>query len=139
MELLLNAIWLALAAGLLVVWHSRWLPQIRGPRDRSRQSFVGLVCVLALLFPAISLSDDLHPAEIALADTKSSYAIAHSHDSPSLGSHSHSLPHVFAGPVLPLRLGAVLSARETLAGWAPLISQDPLHGLISGRAPPLLS
>jgi hypothetical protein len=139
MELLLNAIWLALAAGLLVVWHSWWLPQIRGSRDRSRQSFVGLVCVLALLFPAISLSDDLHPAVIALADTKSSYAIAHGHDSPSPGSHSHFVPDAFAGPVHPLRLRPVLSAGEALAGWTPLIVKDPLQGLISGRAPPLFS
>jgi hypothetical protein len=141
MELLLNAIWLALAAGLLFVWHVRWLPQIRrGSRDRrSRQSFVGLVCVLALLFPAISLSDDLHPAVIALSDTKSTYAIAHSHDSPGPGSRSHFVPHVFAGPVRPLRFRAVPIAGDTLAGWAPLFLEDPLHGLISGRAPPLLS
>jgi len=141
MELLLNAIWLALAAGLLSVWRARWLPRIRGgSRERSRQSFVGLVCVLALLFPAISLSDDLHPTVIALPDTKSAYAIAHSHDSPGPGSRSHFVPHVFTGPVRPLRFRVVLSARDTLIGCAPpILSNDPLHGLISGRAPPLLS
>jgi len=140
MELLLNAIWLTLAVGLLFAWHSRWLPEIRGSRERSRQSFVGLVCVLALLFPAISLSDDLHPAVIALADTKSSYVIAHSHGSPSPGSHSHSVPPVFAGPARPLHFRALPSAGDAVAGCAPLIFlKDPLHGVISGRAPPLLS
>jgi hypothetical protein len=140
MELLLNVIWFAIAAGLLFAWHSRWLPEIRGSRERSRQSFVGLVCVLALLFPAISLSDDLHPAVVALSDTKSIYAVAHGHDSPAPGSRSHSVPHVLAGPVRPLQLRATPNAGEILVGWAPpILLKDPLHGPISGRAPPLLS
>jgi hypothetical protein len=139
MELLLNAIWLAISVGLLFVWHSRWLPQIRrGCLDRSQQSFVGLVCVLALLFPAISLSDDLHPAVIALADAKSAYAVTHSHSSPGPGSRSHSVPHAFAGPVRPLQFRAVPSPGDAIVVGGPLIlSKDPSHGLISGRAPPL--
>jgi hypothetical protein len=140
MELLLNVIWFVIASGLLFAWHARWLPEIRGSRERSRQSFVGLVCVLALLFPAISLSDDLHPAVIALADTKSTYVVAHGHNSPVPGSRSHSVAHVFTGPVRPLQLCAVPNSGDILLGRTTLILlKDPLHGLISGRAPPLLS
>jgi len=47
-ELLLNAVWLALvAAAFLVV-----------PR-RSSRATIGIICILALLFPIISVSDDL--------------------------------------------------------------------------------
>jgi len=47
-ELLLNAVWLAVAAGALAIV----------PRRSSRATFA-VACVLVLLFPIISVSDDL--------------------------------------------------------------------------------
>jgi len=47
-ELLLNAVWLAVAAGALAIV----------PRRSSRATFA-VACILALLFPIISVSDDL--------------------------------------------------------------------------------
>jgi lipopolysaccharide export LptBFGC system permease protein LptF len=47
-ELLFNAVWLAIAAAAFMVV----------PR-RSSRATIGIVCVLVLLFPIISVSDDL--------------------------------------------------------------------------------
>lgn len=62
-ELLLNVVW-ALTAAAAVTW---WLRQ---NTSRSRWSvpvqFCALYCALALLFPAISASDDLHAAQLAV-------------------------------------------------------------------------
>jgi hypothetical protein len=48
MELLLNVVWLAIVAGAFTVV----------PR-RSSRATLGLACILVLLFPIISVSDDL--------------------------------------------------------------------------------
>jgi len=141
MEALLNAVWLLVAVSLLFLWRHRWLPQIRKHSlDRRRQSFVGLVCVLAFLFPAISLSDDLHPAVVTLADTKSAYAVVHNHDASRPGARSHATPHFFSGPLPQARLRAALWGEETLiARSQTAIPAGPPRGSFSGRAPPLPS
>lgn len=47
-ELVLNAVWLAVAAGAFAL-----IPR------RSSRATLGLACILVLLFPIISVSDDL--------------------------------------------------------------------------------
>jgi hypothetical protein len=142
MELLLNAIWLAVATSLLVVWRLRWLPQLREGllRNRRRQSFVGLICVLALLFPAISLTDDLHPSVIALTDTKSVYAVAHSPDSAGPSPQSLSPLQGFAGIVGVWRSYFALAQHDSPVVFARLFTlHESRYGRISGRAPPSFS
>jgi len=141
MELLLNAIWLVVAASLLLVWRLRWLPQLRASAAGRRkwQSLIGLVCVLALLFPAISLTDDLHPTEFALADTKSLYAAAHSHDSAGPVPRSHAPSHGFAGILRVADFGPVLPDRSSVVGTPVLSLREALNERASGRAPPSLS
>lgn len=138
MELLLNILWLAITVGLVYAWHSRWRPEIlRASREHSQRSFVGLVCVLAFLFPAISLSDDLHPAVIALQDTKSSYAVSQGHDAAGHSSRSHSVPHLFVGLIGSSLSSAVPVISDVALGSAHITHiSDPLCGSISGRAPP---
>jgi hypothetical protein len=60
MELLLNLIWLALALPGLWMW--RKMPaRVRNPHWFGRcRPFLLLACVLVLLFPVISATDDLH-------------------------------------------------------------------------------
>lgn len=139
MELLLNMIWLAVATTLVFLWRTRWLPQLPGSslRNRKRQSFVGLICVLALLFPAISLTDDLHPTEIALPDTKSVYAVAQAHDSTGPSPRSHSAPQGFAGAISVSRFRLALAPDDSLAGCAEVFTcSEPHCGQTSDRAPP---
>jgi hypothetical protein len=65
-ETFLNLIWLLIALAALAVWRYRWLPNRVASRSRAVPEFVALVCALALLFPAISLTDDLHPVIVAV-------------------------------------------------------------------------
>src|SRR5579862_656335 len=143
MELLLNAIWLAVATALVVVWRVRWLPQLRAcSADRRKwQSFAGLVCVLALLFPAISLTDDLHPAEFALADTKSLCSVAaQGHLSAVPLPRHHSPARSFSGIIPASQFRLLFLPDESSVGCTTGFA---LRGSgcrqISDRAPPSLS
>ena len=54
MELALNVVWLILALPAFIVW--------RRQRASARNSGIVLLgCLLALLFPIVSVTDDLHP------------------------------------------------------------------------------
>jgi hypothetical protein len=131
MELLLNAIWLAVATSLLrecTAGRRKW------------QSLIGLVCVLALLFPAISLTDDLHPTEFALADTKSLYAVAHSQDLLSPAPRNHSPIHGLAGILRVSQFRPVMLLDDSDAVVTQIFSlPESDRGRLSGRAPPFLS
>ncbi len=63
MELLLNAVWVVLAAVAVAAWAKRTGPV----RHAWRVELLALGCALVLLFPIISLSDDLQ-AEPAPAE-----------------------------------------------------------------------
>ena len=73
MEVLLNTIWLLVAIGAFLTWRPA---KIRGtPTDRSHGRLYGtvaLACALVLLFPVISLTDDLHAEQIAMEDSSRS-------------------------------------------------------------------
>ncbi len=68
MELLLNIVWLTLALPAIWIWrhesaqgtHSRGYSRLR--------SSLLLICVLTLLFPVISATDDLHPARAEMEE-----------------------------------------------------------------------
>jgi hypothetical protein len=141
MELLLNAIWLAVALSLLLVWRVRWLPELRAcATDRRKlQSFVGLICVLALLFPAISLTDDLHPTEFALADTKSLQAVAHGHNSAGPAPRPHSPSHAFSGVIRVSQFGPLLPDDSPVIHARACSLRESGHGQLPSRAPPSLS
>ena len=68
MELTLNLVWLAICLLLMAVLG----PAIRSPlAGRSRAvAAVALVCILFLLFPVISMSDDLHNNPAMLEGSK---------------------------------------------------------------------
>jgi hypothetical protein len=60
MELLLNLLWLTLALPAIWMWrHASVYTKDRGLSDRIRP-FVLFGCVLMLLFPVVSATDDLH-------------------------------------------------------------------------------
>ncbi len=78
MELALNLVWLALsvsAFAVLVKWSIR---QPAGASSRRRQQIVttAVVCLVALLFPIISITDDL-AHDVLLADTTVSRRAPH--------------------------------------------------------------
>jgi len=67
MEVFLNSIWLAVAIAAFLFWHTTRTP---GRRDHSsRYRCLALTCALVLLFPVISLTDDLHAEQAAMEDS----------------------------------------------------------------------
>jgi hypothetical protein len=73
MEIALNLCWLAVVVAAYGVWLRR--PQYRGRRLRTPQEWVAgalvLACVLFLIFPVISISDDVRAAREFLEEPSS--------------------------------------------------------------------
>lgn len=67
MELLLNLIWIVLAGGAFLAF-SRRPYQSHGDRIPYWRSLLALACILFLLFPIVSASDDLHPTQAMVED-----------------------------------------------------------------------
>jgi hypothetical protein len=69
MELLLNFLWLMLALPAFVVWRQHLVSShFQGKAHHSR-SLLLLGCLLVLLFPAVSASDDLHPISAEIEES----------------------------------------------------------------------
>jgi len=69
MELLLNFLWLMLALPALAIWRQHHLASRRTKRPHHFRSFLLLSCLLILLFPAVSISDDLHPISAEIEES----------------------------------------------------------------------
>ncbi|MFZ0706273.1 MAG: hypothetical protein WAM71_11770 [Candidatus Korobacteraceae bacterium] len=68
MELLLNLIWMTLALAALCAFASRRSDSPLISRSGWGKALLALSCSIVLLFPIISASDDLHPAQAAVED-----------------------------------------------------------------------
>jgi hypothetical protein len=130
MELLLNLIWLLLVVPAFLLWKSS--RQAEGiPRARLR--FLALACVLALLFPVVSATDDIQAMrpEIEEAGGRDALGTSHHFRLAPVDSSSHSL----ALPSLP-------AAQPELRIWGmvPSILASSPAGYAAttrpGRAPP---
>lgn len=60
MELLLNLVWLMLALPAYWIWRREARSACEGNAGKSVRSVLVLTCILMLLFPVISATDDLH-------------------------------------------------------------------------------
>jgi hypothetical protein len=137
METFLNLVWLAVSLGAVWLWRYRWTLSRRDPRHSTRIEAVAMVCVLAVLFPVISLTDDLHP-ETAVVDAASgkrnACLIA------ATAPHGHS---AMANPGTHLAVG-MISGRSgevnlVFAGFVSDVksnNQSGLAGASPGRSPP---
>jgi hypothetical protein len=67
-EVLLNLVWLLIAAALLGAWRARWIHQRRASCRHSLREWSAVSLALVLLFFAVSMSDDLHAEIVALED-----------------------------------------------------------------------
>jgi hypothetical protein len=74
MELVLNVAWFIIAAASysLLVWHFASRDKERARDPSWWHLVVALSCVLAILFPVISLTDDLHELQATLEESSSS-------------------------------------------------------------------
>jgi hypothetical protein len=137
METILNLIWLAVTLAGVCVWRFRWFPSRGNQRKRIFPEAVAALCLIALLFPVISLTDDLHP-EIMIAECVSGkrnlcqiIARGPLTAAPAAASHVHSLAAVMMCP----------TARPDLIALGTVAQSGILHIAISsstplGRSPP---
>jgi hypothetical protein len=137
MELILNLFWIFLTVPALWLWRNR----LRTPRDQAHcpsRFLLILGCLLILLFPVISASDDLRAVRLeaedpAAQDTLRGSFAGKSSQPAQDGSHFFALPEVeliasIGNPVW--RATVIVPAQKAGAGLVRL--QD-------GRAPPLPS
>ena len=130
MELLLNLLWFVIAAFALAAhMHGR------GDRRQFRLGLGALLCVLTLLLPAISITDDLHLDTLAVEDSSSSKRLVNAavHASPAsqiIWFWTSFLALLFAG----LRGTNWRLHQETFK----LRRASFFSSLILGRAPPIV-
>lgn len=139
MELGLNLFWLLLALSSFALWQRQRSRTERRSRHRkgSPRSLLALGCTLAVLFPIISITDDLHSEQAIMEDSNSSKRtlknLGASHASPNSGKFSHPSPQAVP-PGLPSFsdriLGCVTPAEVQLA-------TSVLGSSSEGRGPPL--
>jgi hypothetical protein len=127
MELALNLAWVLLAALMFCLWW-RYAPQTG--RDR-RMQLVALAVLLLVLFPVISVTDDLQAAQNP-AETNSCQRRVHGYTGP----HSNSSP-IAALPLTAFAGLSLGSPRVATPGNSatPVIDHPALHP-IQNRPPP---
>jgi len=136
METILNLVWLGVTFAALWMWRFRWAASRRDPRHNFQQEAIAMVCLLALLFPVISLSDDLHP-EIAVVDSVSGkrqcLAVAGVANHPNSGKigRAHS-----ATALLPKLPGHMEFHLESFVSEVQVRSAASSAELRVGRSPP---
>lgn len=139
MELLLNAVWLTLAstALLTLLWNHR----SRSGSHSILLSLGALVCSSALLFPSISITDDLHLDVFVIEDSNSTKRIATAiaHAAPAAPVAWFGI-FIFVGffltsPRLTSARACGWRIAEGISQYEPPVFIRPLPG----RAPPLIA
>jgi len=133
MELVLNLLWLMLAVPAVLIWRRGvTCPHASG---HSCRSLVLLGCVLALLFPVISATDDLHPMRAEIEESSASKRLAKQ----ALSAKSPTCSLSGGVPALPVETASFIPANcfcELVSNSAPVLPGQTLIAPIGGRAPP---
>jgi hypothetical protein len=136
MELLLNLLWLMLALPALLIWrHDPTSARALGRFARSR-SFVLLSCLLALLFPIVSATDDLHPIRTEIEESGPSKHVVKQ----SPRSSSPTSGNAGAQPAQLLHITSFSSENTILSLVAiklPLLPRQTFVSTVGPRAPPV--
>jgi len=133
MELLLNLAWLLLA--LPAYWLWRGAGTRRARRVSSLQCLLALGCVLVLLFPVISASDDLHAMRAEMEESSISKRTVRQ----AASDKSSAWVKRLQGPPATVASAVRLADPEvgllevSVAGFSPLTRPGVFH---AGRAPP---
>jgi hypothetical protein len=135
MELLLNLLWLTLFLPAALIWRHQSVCSRRPGRDRSFRAIVLLGCLLVLLFPVVSATDDLHPIRTEMEESNPSRRVVKQASVPQAPDWGH-----FGSP--PAHLVEVISFRPQgeEVGLVPecltVLSEQFLAGTCGCRAPP---
>jgi hypothetical protein len=132
MELGLNLFWLLLFMASLV-WRqkSRWS---RHQSKRSRHSLVAMGCALAVLFPVISLTDNLHGEQAVLEDSSS--RVLKKCSAIGISSHQTKLSTSPACLAVPLCFSYCRPCVGRVASAALTLLRPAVACVCDGRGPP---
>jgi hypothetical protein len=137
MELLLNLAWLLLVLPAYGIWRQGAVAK-RQNRFNSLQGLLALGCLLVLLFPIISATDDLHAmrAEMEEPGTSKRSVRQASPDKFSVKvSRLHHSPAIL-GNASPFALSCDSWRESVITSSSPLAAPSILR---AGRAPPIFS
>jgi hypothetical protein len=136
MELLLNLAWLLLALPAYWLWR-RAVGTRLARRVSSLQCLLALGCVLVLLFPVISASDDLHAMRTEMEDSSISKRTVRQAGSEKNSAWINRLqgPPAAVASAVPLVAPEAGLLEVSIACVFPLARPCVFHG---GRAPPSL-
>jgi hypothetical protein len=134
MEVLLNTIWLLVAVGAFLFWRAETFAG--APTNRGHNCplvLLSLACALVLLFPVISLTDDLHAEQAPMEDSSRSVMKAR--------NLAHGCFHTSRFPLITTVNRALCSCGLRLVLGAIVLPDTPSLGIppISshqGRSPP---
>ena len=134
MEVLLNVTWLMVAVGAFFYWQAQVEGAARRREHKSRYRLLALTVALLLLFPVISLTDDLHAEQAAMEDSSRSLMKARNIAQGCPGAGSASFVAVVTHPPFPAAvlhcfLGLVVQLEAPLLSLTQVSAHD-------GRSPP---
>jgi hypothetical protein len=137
MELFLNLLWLLLAVPAVWVWRTARCRHVRSA-GQSRQCVLVLGCLLAMLFPVVSASDDLQAMRPEIEESGNRAG-------PRNSSHGRcsSVPDGVSGNFALSASRTAISPDQSV--WLEVLSPSvlrPTAALVlarAGRAPPLSS
>ncbi len=138
MELFFNLLWLLIALASFARWRRvvRTRRAVRG-RVQAVLPCIALGCALAILFPTISVSDNLHPSLFVMEDGSSSRraiaAVAGANHASLTHSGRASPPALLPGPALPFNF-ALLVQKLRAAHFVSF--PTALARTLPSRAPP---
>jgi hypothetical protein len=138
MELLLNLLWLTLALPALWMWRHESVHAQDCPRFGRVRPFLLFGCILMLLFPVVSATDDLHALRQEMEESSPSKRIV------KQAAADKSLPWLINAGALPALISPVLfGPGDEACGEALVVSvllpQQALFNEHASRAPPLSS
>ncbi len=130
MELLLNAAWLVIGGALAI----SVLRRRTADDHTTARVLLALACAMILLFPVISMTDDLYAQQFAIEDASAAKKLAHA------GELANAFAVCGAAAVTAaysLSLPA-FQARRSADNGERLLTDFAVLRRIEGRAPPLL-
>jgi hypothetical protein len=135
MEALLNLLWFVIACTAISVWRGIWRRRVAP----SMREWLALATLLFLLFPVISLTDDLHE-ELAVAEcaTGTKHFLTSVHGM-APQDHGVRTTGVFTA-ILPSRFSVTFAPHVDRLAQASSRAEIPSAvSICSGRSPPLVS
>ncbi len=135
MELLLNFIWLMLALPALWVWQRKSLAKRPSTSVCGLRSLALLGCVLTLLFPVVSATDDLHALRPELEESSATRSLAKQVSGERVHATTRgSFP--YPGLVTRFSLETLPEMRSGLIVFSVVIPTASQSRESAGRAPP---